>query len=467
MPAPSWVISRLCGIELFSDLSREQLDWLTQVGRFRELADGDPLFREGERADAFYVLLDGEIVISKLLHGRHQVLARHFGNRLDQPFTGELPLLAGSEYLASAVAVGRAQVMVYDRATFFDMLVRCPQVCRVLLPVLAERITAMERQAGRSRMLQGLGLLAAGLAHELNNPAAASVRATSELRAILPDLTAATLRWGRACDEPERLLVDQVRERLAPRLPQDPLDAADAVDAVTDWLDEHGLDQADDLGEVLAEHGADPALLDELAAGLRQDTLAPAVDYLVRALRAGALAEDAAEAGKRVVELVKHTSAYTNLDRAPERDVDLRDGLEATLTLMAPRLRGVRVRRDYAVLPPVKAFPGELNQVWTNLIGNAADAMGGVGELAISTRREGDHAVVEFRDNGPGIPADVLPMVFQPFFTTKDVGKGTGLGLHISMDIVADRHGGTMEVTSEPGDTRFVVRLPLAQLSER
>jgi signal transduction histidine kinase len=210
----------------------------------------------------------------------------------------------------------------------------------------------------------------------------------------------------------------------------------------------------------------DRAALDELAAGLRPGVLVAALAYLAPALRAGTLAGDAAEAAERVVELVRRTSAYTNLDRAPEREADLREGLEATLALMAPKLRNVRVLREYGGLPDFRAFPSELNQVWTNLIDNAVDAMDGEGELTISTRREGDHAVVEFRDSGPGIPADVLPMVFQPFFTTKDLGKGTGLGLHVSMDIVAQRHGGSMEVTSRPGDTRFVVRLPLSQLSE-
>ncbi|MEV6865331.1 ATP-binding protein [Streptosporangium subroseum] len=463
MPAPTRLIKKLCGVELFAELSGEQLDWLIETGDFRELVDGDALFREGSLADAFFVLLGGEIMITKMVAGREQVLARHLGDRLEHQFTGELPLLAGGQYLASATAVGPTQVMVYAQDAFFEMLVRCPQVCRVLLPVLAERINSMERQAGSSRMLQGLGLLAAGLAHELNNPAAASVRAAGELRQIVPELTAAALRWGQTGDEDERALIDRIQARLVQRRPQDPLAAADAADAVADWLYARGVDEAAESGSVLAEHGADLAVLDELAAGLRPVALSPAVEYLIRALRAGALAEDATEAGRRVVELVERTSSYTNLNRAPERDVDLHEGLEATLTLMGPRLRGVRVRREYGVLPDLKVFPSELNQVWTNLIDNAVDAMGGAGELTVSTRREGDHAVVEFRDDGPGIPADVLPNVFQPFFTTKDVGKGTGLGLHISMDIVAQRHGGTMEVTSEPGETHFVVRLPLVR----
>ncbi|MGP3913672.1 ATP-binding protein [Nonomuraea sp. 10N515B] len=482
MPAPAWLSDRLAGVELFAGLSREQLDWLARTGTVKDLSDGEVLFVEGAPADAFFVLLDGEIVVSKLVGGREQVLARHVGDTLEHEFIGELPLLTSDEYLATALAVGHARVVVYGKGAFFDMLERCPQVCRMLLPVLAGRINAMERQAGRSRMLEGLGMLAAGLAHELNNPAAAAVRATRELRGLAPRLAAAAVEWGRTAEHSELLLLERFQERLDPAEPdprsedvrlgpparrgRDPLAEAEAADDVADWLRERGLGELAELCDDLAEHGVDRAALDELAAGLRPGVLVAALAYLAPALRAGTLAGDAAEAAERVVELVRRTSAYTNLDRAPEREADLREGLEATLALMAPKLRNVRVRREYGGLPDFRAFPSELNQVWTNLIDNAVDAMDGEGELTISTRREGDHAVVEFRDSGPGIPADVLPMVFQPFFTTKDLGKGTGLGLHVSMDIVAQQHGGSMEVTSRPGDTRFVVRLPLSQLSE-
>jgi signal transduction histidine kinase len=462
VPAPAWLTGRLAGIELFAGLSEEQLDWLACAGTVRELGDGAALFVEGAPADAFYILLDGEIVVSKLVGGREQVLTRHLGDALEHQFIGELPLLTSDEYLATALAVGPARVVAYGKDAFFDMLERCPQVCRVLLPVLAGRINAMERQAGRSRMLEGLGMLAAGLAHELNNPAAAALRAARELRDLALRLAAAAVEWGRTGEEAEMRLVARFQDRLGSGTALDPLAEAEAADDVADWLREQGLDQALELADDLAEHGVDRAALDELTAGLRPDALASALAYLVPVLRIRTLAGDAAEASERVVELVRRTSAYTNLDRAPQRDADLREGLEATLALMAPKLRNIRVRREYGGVPDLQAFPSELNQVWTNLIDNAVDAMGGEGELTISTRREGDHAVVEFRDTGHGIPAEALPNVFQPFFTTKDLGKGTGLGLHVSMDIVAQRHGGTMEVDSRPGDTRFVVRLPLA-----
>ncbi|MBE1592600.1 ATP-binding protein [Nonomuraea angiospora] len=463
MPAPAWLTGRLAGIELFAGLSDEQLDWLACAGTVRELGDGQALFVEGAPADGFYILLDGEIVVSKLVGGREQVLTRHLGDALEHQFIGELPLLTSDEYLATALAVGPARVVAYGKDAFFDMLERCPQVCRVLLPVLAGRINAMERQAGRSRMLEGLGMLAAGLAHELNNPAAAALRAARELRGLAPRVAAAAVEWGRTGEEAEARLVARFQDRVGSGAALDPLAEAEAADDVADWLREQGLGQTIDLADDLAEHGVDRAELDGLAAGLRPDALAAALAYLVPVLRIRTLAGDAAEAAERVVELVRRTSAYTNLDRAPQRDADLREGLEATLALMAPKLRNIRVRREYGGVPDLQAFPSELNQVWTNLIDNAVDAMGGEGELTISTRREGDHAVVEFRDTGHGIPAEALPNVFQPFFTTKDLGKGTGLGLHVSMDIVAQRHGGTMEVDSRPGDTRFVVRLPLAR----
>jgi len=186
-----------------------------------------------------------------------------------------------------------------------------------------------------------------------------------------------------------------------------------------------------------------------------------AVGSLAQTLRAQALATDVAEAGGRIALLVRDTKSYTNLDRAPERQVDVTEGVDATLAMYAARLAEVTVRRSYAPdLPKVTAYPSELNQVWANLIDNAVDAMGGRGTLEIYACREGNCAVVEFRDNGVGIPPDTLDLLFQPFFTTKDIGKGTGLGLHLSHGIVTTRHRGTIAVTSVPGDTRFTVRLP-------
>ena len=470
-------IARLRHIELFRGLDVERLAWLASVGLPVRLVDGEVLFEDGQPAEYFYVLLAGGLLITKTVHGREEVVARHSadaaaglsgsvatpGEEPDKPvaahqFTGELPMLAGGGYVARGTAVGPTELLAYDQETFLEMIVRCPQVCRVLLPVLAWRIRSYELQAGRRALLDGLGTLAAGLAHELNNPVAAVVRAAHDLRASVAELAVSSARWARlATEEEDRGLVAlAARARTGPR---DPFEALELADALTDFLVTRGLAEADELAAILVDHGVEPDDLTTFARHL----LPAAVGSLAHRLRADALVADVVEASGRIAMLVRDTKSYTNLDRAPERAVDLTEGLDATLSMHAAKLSSIKVCRDYAPdLPPVTAYPSELNQVWANLIDNAADAMAGNGVLRISTWLEDRVAAVEIRDDGCGIPPDVVGMLFQPFFTTKDIGKGTGLGLHLSHGIVTTRHRGTIGVTSVPGDTRFTVRLPVA-----
>lgn len=478
-PMPSVVTAdRLRHIELFGGLEPEQLAWLATAGTPVTLVDGEVLFEDGQPAEYFYVLLAGELLITKTVNGRDEVVARHSadaaaavpavatpGEEPDKPvaahqFTGELPMLAGGGYVARGTAVGRTELLAYDQETFLEMIVRCPQVCRVLLPVLAWRIRSYELQAGRRALLGGLGTLAAGLAHELNNPAAAVVRAAADLRMSVAELAVSSARWGRlATDEEDRVLVEMAARMRARTGPRDPFEAVDALDSLTEFLVAQGLPDADELAAILVDHDVEPGDLITFAGHV----LPAAVGLLAHRLRADALVADVVEASGRIAMLVRDTKAYTNLDRAPERAVDLTEGLDATVAMHGAKLASIKVCRDYAPdLPPVTAYPSELNQVWANLIDNAADAMDGHGVLRIRTWREDRDAVVEIRDDGCGIPPDVVGMLFQPFFTTKDIGKGTGLGLHLSHGIVTIRHRGRIGVTSVPGDTRFTVRLPVA-----
>ncbi|HZB32419.1 MAG TPA: ATP-binding protein [Streptosporangiaceae bacterium] len=476
------LVERLRDITLFAELDDEQLSWLAEVGRRVDVADGEVLFDDGEPARFFYVLLSGELLITRVVDGKEQLFSRHSARMAadqqldDKPraahqFTGELPLLCDGDYVAKATAHGRTELMAYDKETFLEMVARFPQICRVLLPVLAWRIRSYEARAGRNAMLEGLGTLAAGLAHELNNPATAVVRAASELRCTVRDLVERTTERCALASPRERCMLQRARDRLPAASggpPQrdawDELAAAETSDLVIDWLSERGVAQAAEIGVTLVDHGFDVDALVELSAGLSDDTLDRAVGCLGACLLTSTLVEEVAEAGRRIESLVATAKAYTNLDRAPERDVDLREGLDATLTMQGAKLAGIRVHRDYADLPTIVAYPGELNQVWTNLIDNAADAMGDRGDLWIKAWAESEHVVVEIRDTGPGIPPERLALLFQPFYTTKDVGKGTGLGLHLSHDIVTHRHHGSIEVVSVPGDTRFTVRLPVGGL---
>jgi signal transduction histidine kinase len=490
--------ARLRAIELFAGLSDEQLAWLATQGRQLDLADGTVLFEDGEEGREFYVLLSGELLITKVVDGQEHVLGRHRAQpgctgpypagpdgasphaiRPDgEPavagqYTGELPMLAGGCHVAKATAVGHTELIAYDKPVFLGILARCPQVCQVLLPVLAWRIRGLELQSGRRVLLEGLGTLAAGLAHQLNNPAAAIVRCAGELSQAVCSLAAWAVRWGGQATQAEhRLLIERITA-VAPRDPLDPAaglaadpaaglacdPACDPAEEIAGVLADRGVADPHELGLMLADAGVDPDELRSL--DVRPEVFEAAVSFLAYSLEARELAEEAMEGGRRIEALVSQVMAYTDVGRAVRQDVDLAEGLEVTLGVNAAKLSGIRVRREYAGRLIVAGYPSELNQVWTNLIGNAADAMNGHGELRIRTYKEGEHAVVEIGDTGAGIPADVLPKLFQPFFTTKDIGQGTGLGLHLSRDIVVHRHHGSIDVTSVPGDTRFRVCLPL------
>lgn len=475
MPDP--LVSRMREVELFAELDDDQLRWLVDAGEPVSLGDGEMLFEDGQQAEHFYVLLSGELLFTKRLNGRVEVVARHLaepppgaaGEEHGKPsaahrFTGELPMLAGGGYVARGTAVGRTELLAYARPVFQEMIARCPQVCRVLLPVLAWRIRSYEMRAGQRAMLEGLGTLAAGLAHELNNPTSAVLRAAAELRASVRELVAAAALWGQAGTVAEtaaldRMILQAPREATAAR---DPIEAADALDELADLLTGWQVPDAEDLAGMLVDAGLRATQLGGFAGQLQAGTLPAAVRSLAYVLRVDGLVTELTTAGNRISVLVRDTMAYANLDRAPVRSIELTEGLENTLALLAARLEGVEVCRSYLPgLPRVTGYPNELNQVWTNLIDNAIGAMEGRGVLRLSTRLEDGCAVVEVRDEGCGMPADVVRGLFQPFYTTKTIGQGVGLGLHLSHYVITVRHHGSIGVRSRPGDTRFTVRLPV------
>ncbi|WP_017588879.1 ATP-binding protein [Nocardiopsis ganjiahuensis] len=481
--SPCVTEEQLRGVELFTGLSSEQYAWLLDAGTALALADGEILFHDAEPARWFCVLVSGRLVISKVVDGREEVLTRHSAPRdpadpdrgkpsAAHGFTGEMPLLVEGAYVATATADGPTLLLRYDREAFMEMLVRCPEVARVLVPVLAWRIHASETQAAQRSRLDALGTLAAGLAHELNNPAAAVSRATTELGAALPDLESRARLWGAVAtgSEAERLAAAraEVLSLDRSRAHRDPLAVAEAEDDLADWLAEHGLPDAVGLAEILAERGLDPGWPARLTSGMSADVRTAALSYLESSLGAAGMVAEAGEAGARVSGIIATVRDYTNLDRAPEQEVDLERGLESTLGIMRGRLSGVSVERDYAPdLPRVRGYPTELNQVWTNLVDNAVDAMadaartgGRAPRLRVSTAAEGTCVIVRIADNGGGVPEEALPRLFDPFFTTKDVGRGTGLGLHLSHRIVTRRHNGTLTVETSPEGSVFAVRLP-------
>ena len=449
---------------LFPELPAEVVEELPKYGEVLELSDGAVLFREGDRDYPFYAVLDGRVRITKRIGAELQTLAIHHRGE----FAGEISMLPGGPAIATGTALGPARVVRIGNAEFRHFAGSDAPLARVVLSAMAARSKDVEAQSRQQDKLVALGRLSAGLAHELNNPAAAAKRAAQMLRDALEDLRVQSIRYDCRFSAEQRELLQRIEAEL--RSPEnvsallDAVERSDREEELAAWLAAHDLPDAWELAPTLTEAGFTTACLDSMAAGLHGPALAGAIGWLEKSLRAANLAAELHSATSRISELVAAMKEYTYMDRGDLQDTDVHRGLESTLVMFTPRLKksAVKVERRYATdLPVLCAHPGELNQVWTNLIDNALDAMDDRGTLTIATRREVDGIAVEIGDTGPGIPPEIRARIFEPFFTTKAVGKGTGLGLDIVYRIVRARHGGSVQVTSVPGDTRFEVRLPL------
>jgi signal transduction histidine kinase len=318
--------------------------------------------------------------------------------------------------------------------------------------------------------MAALGKLSAGLSHELNNPASAAQRASANLAKGLTNRDAAArelMAHQLSAEQWQQLeaLVDVSCQQLTAQRDLDPYEVSQREEALEGWLESHDVARAWELAAILVRAAVTEESLDRFAGAVPAAALPTAVRWIAEAIAVRDQAEVIARSTSRISELIGAVKAYSFMDRAVEQEVDIHDGLENTLTILAHRLKDTTIRRDFdRSLPPVRAFGSGLNQVWTNIIDNAIDAMGGAGTITIRTRRNGDYAVVEIADNGCGIPREQISRIFEPFFTTKEQGQGTGLGLDIVWRIVTEEHGGTIEAESTPGNTVFRVRLPLASV---
>jgi signal transduction histidine kinase len=435
----------------------EQVAALMPYGRELKLQTGDFLFDEIATVDSFYVVLEGEVGISRLDGAEEISLDTHGTGE----FTGGLAVLTGKTSIHRARAVAPTRVLEIDSETFRRVAVELPEVADVFISGLARRMRFTQRAFRQQEKLADLGKLAAGLAHELNNPAAAARRASEELGAAVLEAQLAALEHdGRFSPAERAALVTMQGETASGAASLDPLALGDAEDELADWPDKRGIEEPWDLAPALAATGVGADRLQDLADALGDGSLGGGLRWLVTTIELVGLAEEVSTSAGRISELVGAMKDYTYMDRAAVGEVDVVSGLENTLTILGHKLKGVSVRREYAEdLPTVRGNGGVLNQVWTNVIDNAADAVDGRGNINVRAFREEDRVVVEVVDDGPGIPPEALRRVFEPFYTTKEVGAGTGLGLDVVRRIVVG-YGGEVSVRSEPGETRFTVGLP-------
>ena len=439
-------------------LTPEQVEALLPYGKELRLEAGDLLFDEKSAVDSFYVVLEGELSISRLDGAQEIPLQTHGAGE----FTGGLAVLTGKTSIHRAQAISPTRVLEIDSETFRRVAVEVPDVADIFISGLGRRMRYTQRAYRQQEKLAALGKLSAGLAHELNNPAAAAKRASEELGGAILEaqLTAIGHDERFSAAEREALVVLQ-RETASGDAPRDPLSLGDAEDELADWLGEHGVEEPWELAAALATAGVDVGRLETLADVLDDRPLAWGLGWLAATLDLVGLAGEIGTSAGRISELVGAMKEYTYMDRAAVGEVDVISGLQNTLTILGPRLKDISLRREYEEdLPQIPGRGGELNQVWTNLIDNAIDAVDGRGSITLKAYVEGAHVVVEVVDDGPGIPRRAQSHVFEPFYTTKEVGAGTGLGLDIVRRIVTG-HRGEVFVQSEPWETCFTVRLPL------
>ena len=379
--------------------------------------------------------------------------------------TGMLPYSRMKVFPATTRAVVRTRVAVLPAGRFQEMLERLPMLQPRLVSVLTDRVRRATQLQVQTEKLAALGKISAGLAHELNNPAAAAQRAVGSLRQAFQAFRQAAARLNaHELSEHQRAAIPMLEEELGQRaaVPLDSLERSDCEDRIGASLERHGVDRAWEFAPVLVGAGCDGAWLDDIASQFPQEVLQDLLARITASLAIGSLLEEIEHSSTRITELVRAIKEYTYMDQSPEQEVDIHHGLENTLIMLRYRLKhGIELKLDFdRTLPRVCARGSELNQVWTNLIDNAVDAMSGKGELRIRTAQELDRVLVEIADTGPGIPIEILGHIFEPFFTTKGVGNGTGLGLDTTRRIVRE-HGGDITVESAPGATRFQVRLPI------
>jgi signal transduction histidine kinase len=455
-------VADLRGVFLFDGLSDEQLRELTEAGEEVRFEAGDVLFREGEAADFWWVLLAGRVELLRRTRWEESV-----AGVMDRPGIwagGFRAWSAEAGYLATGRAAGPCVMLRVPAAALGERARAWFPFGVHLIEGFFQTVRRMEALSRQQQALASLGTLAAGLAHEINNPASSAARAAGALQDTCDGLLASLARLAdRALTAEQFSALNALRQELGTgTVTQSPLAVADQEEAIADWLEAQGAGPAWDIAPVLTAAGADLAWCERVSQVLGSETLEPGLQWVASTLTAGVLLGDVKEATGRVSGLIAVMKSYTELDRAAVQFIDVRNGIDSTLAMLGQRLGdGITVVREYgADVPQIEAHPAELNQVWTNIIDNAIDAMDARGTLRISTWADAEHVVVEIADTGPGMPPEVAARAFDAFYTTKGIGQGTGLGLDIARRIIAERHHGQIGIDSRPGQTILRVQLP-------
>ncbi|MEM9449519.1 MAG: ATP-binding protein [Cyanobacteria bacterium P01_E01_bin.6] len=462
----------LLQMQPFQALPPDRLEWVCDRAEHMQLKAGDVLVHEGGNPKGFFIQLSGQITVTRMSHGVDMPVGRH-----ESPsFFGEIQVLTEDVVPVTLTADNDVDLYRLNCCDFLDLIHSCRNFERDIFRTVGKRLRGLESFINTREKMAALGTLSAGLAHELNNPAAALVRVMKDLKPAMLELQRMNLVYGQ--QQPDEAHTDQWEalrdsgfEAIAH--PQnDPLAQGDREDALTDWLEDYGVENAWKLAEPLAAGEISPDKLEPVVAYWRDDPTElkdMGLRWLALSFDVMGMIKNGLDGAERISTLVQSMKSYSYMDRAAQQQIDIHDGLEDTLRLFAFKLKhGIKVERRYdKELPSIMAFGSELNQVWTNLIDNAIDALnegtpdGSPPCIIIRTCKVDPCLRVEIEDNGPGIPSEVQNRILEPFFTTKPMGKGTGLGLDMVRRIVENRHGGSLMVESVPGQTCFAVLLPL------
>jgi len=446
---------------LFQGLSDDELKHLMDNAKPVSLRAGEALMKQGDTGDSAFVVVKGEFAIHK--QSGQSVIKIDVRNPGD--VLGEMALLSQAPRSATVTAVTDCETLCISKEVFDNLLLTSPSAAMAVLHWVMTRLSQNDALLHQQERMAALGTLSAGLAHELNNPAAAAQRSASLLKEAQAKWVVLTHKIESVALTENKTdwlnkLMDEASRRFTAPVKLNVLEKIDLVDQLQAWLEANGVESAWELAPAMVNFGWDVESLEKLKDVAFFDL---SIQWLGAGCVMNGLLSEVQQTTERLSQIVQAMKSYTYLDQAPLLEVDVHEGLENTLVIMQHKLKqGVTVKREYSPnLPRIEAYASELNQVWTNIIDNAVDAMNGKGEIILRTYEEDHHVIVEIIDNGPGIPEEIRSRIYEPFFTTKPPGKGTGLGLHISHDIIANRHRGQLLVESKPGNTIFKAVLPI------